>query len=286
MSFPTTQKTDDALELAGDLAKVVYFGPQVAADVYRRVKRLRGSNPEFSTPEEPEDFSPPPMPKRATPLEDDPFYFGTHAPLLPRTKHPKVSAHTRRLVKECCLSEKYLTNPYPVAQVSAAGQAVVCLNDFSQGTSAATRIGNEVYWTDLKIKGVLALPTTAYYDVYRITVVIDRECFGNLCTYSQLYDNTSSGTITRSLFNWANRDRFVVLFDQTIALNSGYVNATAGTGHIKTFDIHVPLRFKTVYNGNAGTIGDIVSNSLCVFQSTHEGLINAEWECGLAFKSA
>lgn len=281
----------EAAEALFDVANAVYHLPALYRDVRDKVtyvrKRFRGSNPEFSTPEPPEGSPPPFMPKRVhNDGPDEETFIGTQAPLFPRTHHPRVAPRLAKAIKECCLSPKLLQDSRTGAAVSAAGETIVCLNDLSQGVSDSTRIADDVQYLDLKINGVAALPGTAATDVYRLTVVLDKECFGNLCTYGQVLYNTTSGTLSYSLFNWQNKDRFVVLFDHAIALTNRSATGASGAGDLKTFNIHLPLRFKTKYNGNAGTIGDIVKNSLCLLQCSQNGAVVVQWASQLEFMGA
>lgn len=281
----------EAAEALFDVANAVYHIPALYRDVRDKVtyvrKRFRGSNPEFSTPEPPEDYRPPPMPKRVHhDGPDEELFVGTQAPLYPRTHRPRVAPRLAKAIKECCLAPKRISEGRTGAAVSASGEAIVCLNDMSQGTSDATRIGDEVQFMDLKINGTVALPGTAATDVYRLTIVLDHECFGSLCTYAQVYENTAVNTLAYSLFQWTNRDRFSVLFDHAIALCNRSTPGAGASGDIKTFNIHIPLRFKTKYSGNAGTIGDIVKNSLCLLQTSQNGVCVAQWAAHLEFMGA
>lgn len=226
------------------------------------------------------------MPKRHHASREDEF-TGTVAPLTAHEKRAeKVPAKLRKAVQECCLSTKAINDSRALTTVAAAGETIVCLNDMSQGTSDATRIGDTVSFTCLRFKGIIVLPTTANYDFYRFTVILDRLCFGNLCTYGQFLAATTANTLTYQLYNFANRTRFVVLHDVTYALvNTTTVGASA-PGDTRSFEIVIPLRFRTDYSGNAGTIGDIVRNSLCLLQSSMNGVVTAAWTNQLEFQSA
>lgn len=277
----------DVLEFLDASARLAWYAPQVARDVYKRgselaavAKRLRGSNPEFSSPEHP-----PPMPKRHYPDDsygDEDLITGTRAPLKTPKEH--VTPLARR-VQACCLQERALYDARSSASVSAGGEALVCLNDGSQGTDVTGRTADISYMKHLLIRGMLTLPSTQGVDAYRMTIVIDKECFGNLCTYAQVFHTATTGDLINSLFEYGNRTRFVPILDKTWVLTNPDVDPATGGGVIKEFEISIPLRFSTKYSGNAGTIGDIVANSLCVMQSSRYGAVFAEWKSLLIYRS-
>lgn len=236
-----------------------------------------------------ETVSTPPMPsrKRAFISDADQTYEGAQAPLHPssRIRTPGVPRSVARAVQACCLQTRYLTDDKSSATVSAAG-SVTCLNDLSQGTSDSTRLADQVQWTDLKMLVQVGIPATAAQDTYRLTVLLDRECFGNICTVGQVFANGTSGGLCYQLFNWPNRSRFVILFDKILSLTNRTTPGAGAVGDIHTLQLHIPLHFTTRYSGNAGTIGDIISNSLCYIEASQNGFASSIVHAGMEYKSA
>lgn len=225
------------------------------------------------------------MPKR--PLIEDSYEHevlitSTRAPLhVPKPRQTSFA----RSVQSCCLQERVSYDSRTSAAVSNAGETVVCLNDFSQGTDIGARVGDIAYLKHLQIRGLLTLAGNATVDAYRLTVVLDRECYGNICTYAQVFNDAGAGQTVLSLPNYGNRTRFVPILDKVITIQNNDFDATTGSGAIKEFEVSIPLHFSTKYNGNAGTINDIVANSLCVLQSSRYGNCFVEWRSLTIFRS-
>lgn len=209
-----------------------------------------------------------------------------------RASSRALNPRAKRAIKACCeslLEEKVASSNRSFAAVTAAsgGGAIQCLNALSQGTSEGNRVGARTKNRWLILKGLVQLPATSTGDVYRLAVVLDHECFGGLCTYTQVFDTGS----VYSLPNYNNAQqgmakRFTFLADRTIALNPQSTPG-AGNGVIQVpFELRIPLKFDTQYSGNAGTIGDIVKNSLCVVEATNGGVAQSLWYAQVIYLDA
>lgn len=282
---------EEALELLSDLATVAWGAPQIARDVYRGAQRLRGYAGEFASPSTlgPDPYEPTSTPRRMPKRHhatddsyaDEETLVGTRRPL--EVRH--TTTPLARAVQACCLQERVSTDSRSSAAVSATGETVVCLNDFSQGTGIGSRVGDVAYFKKVIFKGYMLLPGTAQYDMIRMTIVLDHECFGTTCSYGNVFDVTTTGDLVNSTFAYGNKDRFAILFDKTFALQNQSATGAGGAGQIKEFEIVLPLHFKTQYNGNAGTVGDIVRNSLCLLQSSLVGSASLYWRNEIVFSS-
>lgn len=203
------------------------------------------------------------------------------------TKRGKMTPRkVRAIVESQVLQRKMVESTQTSTTVTQAGLAAVCLNDLSQGSSEGARIGMEIRNLRLCFKGNVQLAATAAADTYRLTILIDHECRGALCTYVDVFQDTGLTNLPISLYNFDTRDRFTILFDQTFTLNNKSAPGAGAVGDLQSFEVCIPLRFKTTYSGNAGTISDIVKNSLCVLQSATNGTCNAHWYAQLEFESA
>lgn len=208
------------------------------------------------------------------------------ATLPPRISHgPRLAPATRRAVKACCeslLEQKYVdervTGVVPAATTGAG--RVTCLNDIGQGTSHNNRIGNKILNKYLEIQGTILLPDTSPSDVYRLIVVWDRECFGSICTWgqytqgtpsSQVYSLPSGQTVGKNM-------RFTTLVDKSFTCNRGDAPASGASVPVQVFSLTIPLHRTTTYDGNAGTISDIIGNSLCCIEVSRGGAVSVEWQ--------
>lgn len=208
----------------------------------------------------------------------------------PRIRHgPSLPGPTRAAVKACCESlfeQKYVEDYQAsgaVPSTTVAGR-VLCLNDLGQGTTATTRVGNKILMKYLQIEGMAYLPANTESDVYRLVVVLDHECFGASCTWTQYIQGASSNRVYSlpSMETVGKGKRFTTLVDKLIPLNATAVN-TATPIKFCPFSLTVPLNCSTTYSGNSGTIADVVRNSLCVIEASSGGRVVAEWNSRLVF---
>lgn len=203
---------------------------------------------------------------------------------IPRSNLPP---YVKREVAKCCeglFEEKYLPTVRAAAAVptAATGGVVTPLNDFSQGTGPSARIGSTIKNQWLILKGYLILPATTGGDIYRLTIVSDHEAFGSQATNAQVFESQT----VFSPPNFQARPRFRVLVDHTIPITNPTTPGAGASSEIKTFELKVPLGFKTSYNGNAGTIGDVVKNSVLVMEGSLSGNIQSAWQAHLIYTDA
>lgn len=205
------------------------------------------------------------------------------AALPPRTSRgPPLPPPLRGAVKACCeslLESKYVESTASgIVPVFSSSPRVTCLNDLGQGTTASTRVGNKIINKYLQIEGFCYLPANADSDTYRIIVVIDHECYGSICQWGQYVQGTVSSAVYSlpSMETVGKGKRFTTLVDRLVPINNE-VGTANGVNRYQTFSLKVPLNFSTQYSGNAGTINDIVKNSLCCIEATGNGRIGAEW---------
>lgn len=211
------------------------------------------------------------------------------AALPPRvSRGPSLAPRSRAAVKACCeslLEQKYIQEVVSgVVPSASTTPRVTCLNDLGQGTSATTRVGNKILMKYLQISGQVYLPANTQSDVYRLIVVLDHECFGSVCSYVQYIQGSGSPTVYTlpSLETVGKGKRFTTLVDKVLPLNA-VEEPTASPFVFRTFSITVPLNSSAYYSGNAGTISDIVRNSLCAIECTSGGRAVCEYQARLVF---
>lgn len=225
----------------------------------------------------------------ATPMDDETC---DPAALPPRTARSGLPPAERLAVRACCeslLEQKWVeeTVTGTVPSVSGAPR-VTCLNDLGQGTTAETRVGNKILLKELQVEGVYYLNPGDQSDWYRMVVVLDHECYGSICTWGQYVQGTPSNRI----FSLPSREtvgkgkRFTTLFDRLIPINrpdSTDVGPPSSAQVVGSFSFRIPLNCSTTYTGNAGTISDIVRNSLCFIEGSASGNVKAEWQSRVTF---
>lgn len=221
------------------------------------------------------------------PMDDETCDPATLPPRISRG--PALAPAARQAVRACCESlleqkwvEERITGVVPQA---TAVPRVTCLNDLSQGTSASNRVGNKILMKALQIEGIFFLSPTADSDIYRFIVVLDHECFGASCTFSQYVQGGPSQQVYSlpSMETVGKGRRFTTLMDKSMVIDRQDSPAAGGASVFRTFSVVIPLSSSASYSGNTGTISDIVRNSLCVIEASAGGRVNSEWQARLVY---
>nr|DAW01721.1 MAG TPA: STNV protein [Cressdnaviricota sp.] len=129
------------------------------------------------------------------------------------------------------------------------------LNGIARGDDINERTGRQVVMRSLQLKLQTSVTAgTGTDQVQRYMIVLDSQTNAAALTLAQVLGGSS--TIAFPLLE--NRMRFKILYDRFVAFN-----ATAEPGSKKTFVINKKLNVPVTFNaGDAGTVADIVSNSL------------------------
>lgn len=131
--------------------------------------------------------------------------------------------------------------------------ALVLLNGISIGDTASTRTGQSIKMDRSDFRFTLAVNATSVTNFVRIIVVVDKQTNASAMTSADLL---VSATVV-SPYSFGSQNRFIPLYDETFALH-----ATAGVGAI-TKVVGLNTNQHVTYNtGNAGTVADIVTNSV------------------------
>lgn len=136
--------------------------------------------------------------------------------------------------------------------------AMLLLNGLQPGSSASQRIGMKVAIRSLQMKLIsFCTAGTGVDQEHRWLVLLDRQANG--AAPAALTDFLAAGN-TKGLRNLANRRRFKIVLDKRY-----YINNANEPGSARVFNVYMKFRRPLIveYNaGIAGTIADIVSNSL------------------------
>lgn len=215
----------------------------------------------------------------ATPRMDDPY--GPSSSSVAVRQKRGLTGRERKAVKACCesvLEEKFIQTAVSHAVGSSGtGGSLSLLNDCSQGTGVGNRTGSQITQKWLIIKGrVIQTAAGAATDLYRFMVVVDHECFGNAMTSAQVLDTQSA----ISLPNFQSKKRFRILADRTFVTMAPAATVVQDE---KAFEMKIPLNFTTYYNGNAGTIADIVKNSIYVVEMCDGATLTSSWNAQVIY---
>lgn len=130
--------------------------------------------------------------------------------------------------------------------------SLVLLNGITIGDTASTRTGQSIKMDRSDFRFNLAVNSTSVANFVRIIVVVDKQSNATAMTAADLLVSNT----TVSPYSFGSQQRFIPLFDETYALT------TYGTGSICKC-VGLSTNQHVTYNtGNAGTVADIVSNSV------------------------
>lgn len=190
-----------------------------------------------------------------------------------RPRTVPVSVPVKKYVKRCMngvLETKYLQQAVDATNISATGTlAQAALFNINQGNTDATRTGNQIKVTRLKIRFTFA---SSVEDRIRIILLWDRQPNGAAAVIADVM----AGTTYNAGFNKNNvvghgGSRFTIVSDVTRTIQP-FITATETTQqHIQTFTKSAK---KTVtYGANGAAITDMATNNLfwVLFSSSGTG---------------
>lgn len=138
------------------------------------------------------------------------------------------------------------------AEPAAAFAGIVELNNITQGTTVAQRIGNKIIMKSLLLRTSIYAPNT-YIGEVRCLVVYDRQPNGAFPALQDLLYNQPAGALTNySSVNIANKSRFLILRDK-------FYNMDAAQSLVHQVQFYIKGRWETEYgasSGPPGVIGD------------------------------
>lgn len=189
-------------------------------------------------------------------------------------------ANLRKEVKLCMrrLTERKHSstaeNPSPVA---VAGN-VASLSILSQGTSATTRIAQQVYVDYVEAFGVIACGAASGGDTVRIILAVDHEPIGSNPAVTDVLESAAYN----APYNLDKvGSRFRIVQDQTWGC---YPPASSVVGMTCPFHWKCKIRTTSFYQSNAGTISDLLKNNVFVIFLSQNGNASVFSNFQLVFK--
>lgn len=129
------------------------------------------------------------------------------------------------------------------------------INGIARTDDLEGRIGRQILMKSIQIKGILSsTATTGVRQFCRMLVVYDNQTNGNALAATDVLNQAN----VYDPRNLDNRMRFLILFDQTYAVQAPGVD---GSQHVINY--YKKISLPTTYNsGDAGTVADIATGSL------------------------
>lgn len=144
---------------------------------------------------------------------------------------------------------------------TANTKTLVLLNGIAQGTTAIARIGEQVTWTSVFIRGCITTPPgdislTSYSNCVKVVLFRDRQANGSTPAITDLLE-IYAGVDPALCYNALTyRNRFKVIAEKKMIL-------IGGTNANKYYYEFVSTKpFKTTYTGSGSAVTDVRTNSL------------------------
>lgn len=157
----------------------------------------------------------------------------------------------------------------------STGMQLTLLNGVAQGTDFTQRIGRKTLMKSLLVRwGVTnnGVGGDGSGDIMRLMVIYDMQSNSAAPSAGDILQSASD---VYSPLNLNNRDRFKVLFDRNITLNSFVATVTPtvqGAPGPKFIKIYKKINLETIFSGTGSTIGSISTGSiyLCALAGSTE----------------
>lgn len=188
-----------------------------------------------------------------------------------RTARPparRFARSVRRVVNTIAEEKYYAINGLLNANSAVTWQFASALQGLVQGTTQTTRLGNRIYVKRLELSVTLGANVGMGLNgsICRFVVYHNRNTGGTgsalsglLITYDQLFD-TNTFDALRAINQ---KGRATILKDGVYPMMA--TSSNAGTTVVTTsgpvnFRVRIPINKTIVYNGNAGTIADLITD--------------------------
>lgn len=187
-----------------------------------------------------------------------------------RKPSAKMVKAVANVIKRKDEERKYIDLDSQNAAYSFSG-TVIPISSCVQGTTALTRIADQINPISLNIRGRLignGANVANTTQVARFMVFRDKFSNGAAPAVADVLQITGSNDIVYSPLNVNNLGRFIVLYDKMVTFDNQTLalgNASA-SGSVRCAPIHVyrKLKYSTRYKANNGTVADYLSNGYFV----------------------
>lgn len=172
--------------------------------------------------------------------------------------YKKKSSIRRRLPKVQLRPElKYIGASYATLAADYVGTGLYLLNGIDQGTSATSRVGNNIKMKSIYLKLTLSTDVTTTYYFY---LVYDKQPNQTAMTINNFIDAISGNYLPYSQRNQQYKDRFVTLRSWFTDLSPNRSGATIQRTYEKYFNFSkgVPV----IYTGSGSTVASISMGSV------------------------
>ncbi len=159
-----------------------------------------------------------------------------------------------------------------IVATSGTVSATTCVG-IAQGTGESERIGRKIMVAKLMWRYEIQLPNTTdandTHDDVRMVLYVDFQCNGATAAVDDIIVSRNY----QSFYKRQNRDRFAILFDETVSMRAQSGMATNGYGEVsETGEFEVDLNLPIEFSGTSGAITGITSANIGFFAISGSGL--------------
>lgn len=158
---------------------------------------------------------------------------------------------------------------------------ITLLNGMVSGYDEGDRIGRQIYMDHMLLRGwrTIYSLSSGQQEISRTMIVYDKSPKGGLPLVSQILEEVN----VSSAINWDYRDRFVILYDVTMAMGPWTIN-----GYIQNVGIveeeEMALALHTEFLGVGGLIGDIGVGALYLLMiGTGTALMGSQYQISIRY---
>lgn len=175
------------------------------------------------------------------------------------------------------------------AVVDSGGSVTNSINLIAQGVTESTRVGRKCVIRGINWRGEVFLPVTTVTsetsDVVRLIMFLDKQANGATAAVTDLLETADY----QSFNNLSNKNRFTVLYDKMVAINSiagggdvGGANSNWGAVN-RTFSFYKKCSIPIEFSSTTGAITEIRSNNLGILYIGKNGLAGVASKIRLRF---
>lgn len=129
------------------------------------------------------------------------------------------------------------------------------ISRIAQGTNYTDRVGNSIKMQHIEVRGRLFKASAATTSVLRVLLVRDLDGYGTLPAVTDILETVGSATAPLTQYDFLNRKRFSILYDELLTLNS-----TGDSSAV--FEISMPHEGHILYLGTTAAAASDGKGSL------------------------
>lgn len=146
------------------------------------------------------------------------------------------------------------------------------LNLVKGGSGVSERIGRSITAKSIHIRGTILRNAGTPYDKYRIVLILDSQCNGQVAALTDIFVPGPNNLIeVESFLNLANSKRFRVLRDMKLKSETGVWNGTDYGQGFDFFNMDITFNLPIEFATSGESIADVKTNNICLVIITQHG---------------